>query len=634
MRLRALLSRLTCALDPRRLLPTIVGLAVLLLASDALGRAGGGQHYSGGSSSSGGSGSSGSGGILDLLEIVFWIFRLTFAYPHFMLPLWLVVIIAVVITLRSQPSSASRREITRMDVQRLRPRQDVNEALGGLQQSDPSFDVDAFFDRTKKVFLDVQESWFRRDLEKTRVYMSDGLYRRFTTLLSLMKLENQRNGLADATILNARMLEVSRTPAFDCLAVQIRASVRDVDVAATLSDDEARAKAKRANMEDFTEIWTFVRRRGVASRKPGDDITQGKCPSCGAAFSGGATNRCAYCNAVVNSGNYDWVLSEITQPSEYLPHDAAAPGFDALAEKDPDAAPELLRDRGLLLFWKWLEAWAFSDATQVQKLATPTGLRAINSEIEEAKGRGASIAVRLAAVGGTSIAAVEVDSNGFDRVHVDVRWSAVMATTKAGARLDPRPYRSIVTMVRAADAKTDRGTGLSNERCGNCGAPLTNSDSTKCDYCGHDFTGAAKEWQLEGLVPYDQWNGPRVTTAPRSNAAFATGNERRRMLQVMVAIVRADGVVDKSEMKLLKDCSTRWNIPWKDVQGMLDGDADALMNDLRPQSPAQSRAFLSQIIMAAKVDGRIDRRERALIFSAAAKLNVNEDTVNELLDES
>jgi predicted lipid-binding transport protein (Tim44 family) len=575
----------------------------------ALARAGGGQHYSppgggyGGSSPSGGYGSGyyggGGGGGGGLGYLIYLIIRLTFTYPLVMIPLWLFVGYLFYRASQNRASVATPREIRNLDEQRMTPRRDVNDSLAELQRSDPSFDADAFFERTKKVFLEIQEAWFRRNLDPVRQYMSDGLHRRFTTLLALMQLQNQRNGLADAQVLSARLLDVTRTAAFDCLTVRIHASLRDVDVPATDSDEQARKKARAASAEEFTELWTFVRRRD-AKTKPGWDASQGKCPNC------------------------DWVLSEITQPSEYLPHDDTAPGLDGLQAHDPDAAPELLQDRGLLLFWKWLEAWAFADVRRLQKLATKEAITEIQAEIDAMAQRKQSFLVHDPAVGGTRVAAVETGGEQ-DRVHVEIRWSAMLG----GAR-SPRPYRSILTMVRSASAKTDRGVGLSTERCGSCGAPLSDSDSTKCDFCGHELSEATLEWQFETLVPYEQWQRPMVMPR-RTNSAFATSSERLRLMRVMVAIVKADGVVEPQELRLLRDCALRWHVPWPTVQQMLDERVDETFADLTPQSPEQARAFVEQLVEAAQVDGRVDRRERQLIYRAAARLGLDNAAVDGML---
>jgi predicted lipid-binding transport protein (Tim44 family)/uncharacterized membrane protein YebE (DUF533 family)/DNA-directed RNA polymerase subunit RPC12/RpoP len=629
------------------IVPLLLLGALLFLSPPAFGRAGGGQHYSapsrsssgGGSRSSGGSYSGGSwsspsggGGFYVPMGGGRPMSRGDFSFLVTVIIIVLIVVLVVyMINNRTQQNSWQETsfEVQRLDEQRLRPAEDVENALAALKQDDPAFSEDAFFERTKKVFLDIQEAWFQRNLDTVRLYMSDGLYRRFTTLLSLMQLENQRNGLADAVVLSARLMEVTRTNAFDCLTVRIHASMRDVDVPASDSDEQARRKAKASGVEDFTELWTFVRRRD-AKTKSEYDTSQGKCPNCGAPFTGGAANKCEYCGSIINSGNYDWVLCEITQPSEYLPHDRSAAGVDALLARDPDAAAEVLQDRGLLLFWKWLECWAFADARRLQKLALPEAVAGFESEIGDMKKRGQAFVVKVPAVGGTRIAAVELDDGGFDRAHVEIRWSAVTGVGRISSSANPQSFRSIVTMVRASDARTDRGVGLSNERCGNCGAPLSNSDSTKCDYCGHDLASATKEWQLSSVVPIEQWRRPSTASRPRTQA-FATSGERRRLMSVLVAVAKADGIIEPRELRLLRDCALRWHIAWSEVQAMLDGQIEDAFGTLQPKSPDEARSFLEQMVAAARVDGTIDRRERALILEAAEHLGVSKATVEELL---
>ncbi len=486
----------------RRIARVIFAL-LFLGCSVAFARAGGGGHYGGGGGghSFGGGGGGGSfsfggggyggggysgggyGGGGGIGYLIFWLFQITFQHPLFMIPFWALIFFFIRQQMRMRGSVASPREIEVLDQRRLEPTRDVNTSVAELKQSDPAFDIDPFFERTKKVFLDIQEAWFKRNLDPVRMYMSDGLYRRSATLLALMQLENQRNGLADAQVISARLLNVDRTASFDCLTVRIHASMRDVDVPATDTDEQARKKAKAASADEFTEIWTFVRRRDAKTR-PDFDASQGKCPNCGAPFTGGAANKCSYCNAIVNSGNYDWVLSEIIQPSEYLPREQVTTGLEALKARDPDVAEELLQDRGLLLFWKWLEARAFGDAKRLQKLATPEGLATVSAEIDAVAARGQKFVVHDPAVGGATVVAVE-SSGGLDRVHVESRWSASIGTGQGF--MPSEPYRLTVPSSRWSVVRRQRPIAAWVSRTSDAAtaaAPLTNSDSAKCDYCG------------------------------------------------------------------------------------------------------------------------------------------------------
>ena len=50
------------------------------------------------------------------------------------------------------------------------------------------------------------------------------------------------------------------------------------------------------------------------------------CPKCGAPLAGGEMLKCRYCGALVCSGEYDWVLGEITQLEEWRPAARAPAG--------------------------------------------------------------------------------------------------------------------------------------------------------------------------------------------------------------------------------------------------------------------------------------------------------------------
>jgi uncharacterized membrane protein YebE (DUF533 family) len=45
----------------------------------------------------------------------------------------------------------------------------------------------------------------------------------------------------------------------------------------------------------------------------------------------------------------------------------------------------------------------------------------------------------------------------------------------------------------------------------------------------------------------------------------------------------------------------------------------------------QAREFIQTLISAAKVDGRVDRRERMLIYRAGTKLHLNQAELDELI---
>lgn len=388
----------------------------------------------------------------------------------------------------------------------MQPRADVHQGLWSLKGRDPAFEVRDFLERTRSIFIDVQQAWFVRRLTDVRHVMSDGLFRRFLVLHDLMKAEGRRDALAGLRVLRMEILEASLTEGFDVVTVAIEAEVRDAEVPASFDDTAAQQAALRASLTTFEEAWTFVRRPGATTRV-GFGAAARKCPHCGAPFERGATNTCDYCSVIVNSGQYDWVLTEITQPSEYSPLRRTPPGLDVLRSRDPDAATEVLEDRALLLFWKWLECWALNHPNQLRKVAAPGIFESQMVEMNVHVAAGQRMVIRTPAVGSADVTAVEVDVDGFDRVHVDIRWSASItldangpAGTLGSARTPVRHRRHTLTMIRKTGAQTGQA-GLATDRCGTCRAPLSDTETTTCDHCGHDLIAGDSEWLLAALIP-------------------------------------------------------------------------------------------------------------------------------------
>src|SRR5207248_1811018 len=158
-----------------------------------------------------------------------------------------------------------------------------------------------------------------------------------------------RNDTSGVAVQDVMIVNVAASRLFDVLSVRIAASARDVRV--SLAD----GKVLRGSDEsgEFVEVWSFLRRRGVTTdpNKPG--LIEGNCPNCGALVEMNQNANCAHCGAILRNGQYDWVLAEITQESEWsADQQRDLPGVAALLERDPDFDLQDLEDRASVMFWR------------------------------------------------------------------------------------------------------------------------------------------------------------------------------------------------------------------------------------------------------------------------------------------
>src|SRR5215468_6465609 len=414
---------------------------LLTLATPAFARVGGGQHYSGshsssgsrssgssswsgGRSSSGGSWSSGSGSSTsgDDLWVLFFFMR------HPMFTLAMIGVAFVIWRAYSHgfgATASTQRAFEATDAREPGPpsAREVTAWVDALRRSDPDFDLVTFLDQVKALFLRVQAAWAGGDLAPVRRDLSDATFQRFRVQLDLLRAQGVRNVTADMAVVDLVPAGLEQTSAFDTLHVRIRAQARDVDVPVSLGPEQALERARRAPLDPFVEVWSFVRRPGTRSRKDGV-LPPGKCPNCGAPFDGGAAGNCAYCGAIVNSGAYDWVLAEITQGVEAASAPVEVPGLDAARAADSALSLEVLEDRASLLFWGWIDAQSRAEPGRMAKLATAEFLAEMSADVAGLRSRQRTRVFLQAAVGSVAVRAIEQGPTTL--AQVEIRWSARM----------------------------------------------------------------------------------------------------------------------------------------------------------------------------------------------------------------
>lgn len=578
-------------------------LPALFLPALALARVGGGEHYPG--RDSGGDGVDG--------DLVAALIYLAIRHPAIGIPLIVVVGVAYLYLKHSGATARTQRALMQRDAE-LRTQvsnSDLARWVAALKQKDPSFEPLLLMEKVKRLFLQVQQAWFQRDLAPVRPFLSDSTFQRLTTQLRLLSSQGARDAIADVSVLEVQLIGLDQSEWFDTLHLRVKARARDTDVPEGFTDEQALAAARKVPPEAFTEVWSFVRKPGVKTRM-GEDLYQGKCPNCGAPYSGGAANRCEYCGAVVNSGNYDWTLSEITQGIEHLRHPGHVPGLQEARRADPALNLEMLEDRTSLVFWKWIEAQILGDARRLAKLCTPDLLSRLESELA-----GKRKTFRECAVGAVITTALQTGGER-DRAQVEVRWSARLG------ELPAVPCRWIFTLVRKAGAMTSTANGVSTSRCPSCNAPLSDSATSACDYCGADLAAGERDWVLSWAGPYEAFQASSaMAPAPGAQAVVLTGREEReRLLFMMAAMAAADGTVDHRERKLLKLCAQRWSVPWPKVEQALRAGG-GLFDRLVQKGSPEAEVFFMSLFQLATVDGAIDKKERQMLESAAAHLGLS-----------
>jgi len=605
----------------RRLSPAVVSF-LALSATQALARVGGGENFDSGNSSSD------SDVAIDgfIVDILWW---LIVKEPQVGIPLTITIFIAVVVWNKLNDGDVSTRKA--IDRAEAKQRTQVSPAaldgwVNALKARDPKFDPGYFLERTRREFLELQEAWFRRDLEPVRRYLSDATFQRLTTQLRLMNLVGVRDAVADPEVFDLQIIRLEQNEAFDTVHVRISARIHDDEAPATASDSEARVLARRKWPERFTEVWTFVRKPG-AQTKPDSDVSQGKCPSCGAPFAGGAANTCEFCGAIVNSGTYDWVLAEITQGSQYQSRSKEPKGFAQQRKSDPGLTTQVLEDRASLLFWKWVEAQSMGDAARLAKVASPSFIDKLKAGLDQLGEQGKQKYFIECAAGAVDTQQFS-QTDGRNVAAVEIRWSARIAVGAKNGRppsVPSQPQRHVLLLERRSGAQTG-ASGMSTSRCPSCAAPLSDNGQPTCEFCGTVLSAGEADWVLRDFGSWEWWRTQGETSVVSRAGSIAQDvpgrEERERLIYLMVTMAKADGEVDKKERCLLQMASGRWGIPWENVELALNAAGDALASNPVAKGSAEAESFLRDVVQLMLADGKVDAKEKKLLKMLAAHLGL------------
>jgi len=602
----------------------LFAIALLLILAFPLpgwARAGGGGGFSGGGGG-GGSGGDGAGILIRLL------IRLIFYHPAIGIPL---AIIAVYLFYKSSQgtraayvgSTIRRGNLADIKQRTVERQKRFDEARQNLLERDPAFDENAFLERAANVFLRVQQAWSAQDMSKARAVVSDGIYERFQLQLKMQRESFLRNIMQDVVVHSSAVLVTESDAFFDTLHVRITASAidytEDIRNGKTVQGDKNSPKT-------FSEVWSFLRRPSARTlQKPG--LIEGFCPNCGTPLEIADSTVCPSCRAVINSGEYDWVLAEITQLEAWKePNIDTVTGLPAMVRKDPAFNTQHIEDRTSVIFWHLRAAEFFADSDYLRKCALPEYLTE-NGDAFRSKDDGRHRFYADAAVGSVEVDSVVVneDSGDFDAVYVHITWSGHLEELPVPSLVKPdydssRLMSQAFKLVRRSDVTTDSSHSLSSFHCPGCGAPQSVSSNGNCEYCGLAQNDGSSDWVLAKVEPYYVYSMRRAQTVEqpleRPLDSHLSDEDNRRLIQCAAAVMLADGEIDPKEEQLLTSMAERRNINRDELQSLINQvRADGITIPIAVGDNAGNYEFIKALVRMCLADGKVTAQERAMIQS-------------------
>lgn len=636
------------------LISTLTVLIFCCLALDVSARAGGGGgfggggggHFGGSGSFSGGSygGSgvhySGGGSYSSANDNFQWVILWMFLSRHPVITVLIVVFFLCFIAFSVKARSSYITNTIRRSFER-QSEEAAAAAENAILKRDPEFSREALANRIAGGFVQIQEAWSSQDMRPVRHLVSDGIFERFSLQLEMMKASSLINRMTSVNVLATQIVSIDTDSFFDSVNVMIRASACDTYI----NTQNSELLYGIPEPEEFVEFWTLLRRPNAKTlRQPG--LFECCCPNCGAPLEKLDRTECASCHAVVNSGDYDWVLTEITQASEwsYRPPRVIA-GLETLQAADPTFNPWHIEDRASVIFYRFIAAQFFADPCYLVKLADPEFMHQYKDAFTPLS-NGKHRYYADAAVGGVELIHVinAPETEECDRLRVKIRWSGHQAEEKVPGLIQPEFELSMIfcqefILCRKKGAKSSDKNILSSVHCPGCGAPEVRSDKPYCEYCHTPLNDGSGDWVLDDIRPFSGY--PQIEMEEAAHSIYSQPSEvsdkvkldcidADAVLGCAAAIMMSDGEIDDKETELLKSFAESKKVSSERLALIIDSVKAGTFECSLPEGAA-AKEFIRAMILMCLADGKVTSSERNMLESFAGKLSIPLNTVYEMM---
>lgn len=221
----------------------------------------------------------------------------------------LIVLMAFVVPMFKRRMRGSGNKTRSYNARALIPANNTELITQFIQREDPNFTAEKFLSWVKEVFITLQQAWTARSWEPIRPFEKEELFRQHEMQLNEYINAQRINIIERININQAYLTQYIKDKEYEYLKVYLQVRMTDYII-----DENTKAVLKGdPNKDSYLQyIYTFMRKNGVKT----DPVLSGqstvKCPHCGAPTKVTSAGKCEYCGYIITTGEFDWVLSDIT----------------------------------------------------------------------------------------------------------------------------------------------------------------------------------------------------------------------------------------------------------------------------------------------------------------------------------
>lgn len=318
-------------------------------------------------------------------------------------------------------------------------------------------------------------------------------------------------------------MEIRQEGIFDVIDVRIKAKMKDRFIY------EKYPALNETSNDAFVEFWSFIRRHSVTHS---DIYSANRCPKCNAELPTemGEVCQCNYCKVQINSGDYDWVLCEITQEKDYAPvrkirQDQSFSVMSAV-NKNTDLSTQELEDKASNAYLQIQTAFVTHNPVKMKRFLTQEAFEKFQAQASATSCVFSRLFVNYATVIGIwqeelkNVAAVSIKKT-YEKVEMKGSSTAIDIMRKM-------TDTEVIILERNRDAECAKGS-LFMHQCPGCGAFINDTVDISCQYCNSVFNAMCYEWIVADILTLSQYSSkfekvvPQITENPQTTTTIVTG---------------------------------------------------------------------------------------------------------------
>jgi predicted lipid-binding transport protein (Tim44 family)/uncharacterized Zn finger protein (UPF0148 family) len=587
----------------------LICIVVLLFvaAGAALARAGG----AGGGSSRSGSGGGGGDGLGGLVIYIFILLVQAIGVIPTLILIAIIVLVAFLVKRKK-----ARQTVLKTLTKEQRPLDRV-QGYGRFKQNNSDFSADEFFAKVKTAFISIQKAWSDQDLSKVRRYISDGVFQRFNTQFKMMSLLKQENPISDIMVNNISIDRFEVDGNYDIIHAAVTATMYDQFVCKT--NPQLNSPGGR---ETFLEYWSFIRKRGMEHK---DIYHTHECPKCSAPLSDnmGEIGKCAYCGAMVNSGEFDWVLSEITQADDYARQNLIQKAENlkkttaSLVSEYSDFAVQLVEDKASNGYLQIKTAEVMKDPAIMRRFVTDKAFEKIKNGIPDER----IVYNRLFLNDMTLVAAQKEEKTNTLTFSVTISYQRVkLIDNDSASIIDPyiQTHTEFLQMERQAKDGGSKGS-LYAHTCPSCGASIQDSLDINCAYCGNPLNNLANEWIIKDILTFEGYKnyisgaGRTLQNKVSSKIIDSLYDVKDYAFNNVMIMISADGIFAEEEKQMAGELARKWNYRIDRLEPLFDMARSGRLSIRMPEDTGKRKKIYDLMVKFAEADNRIAPEEKELL---------------------